>query len=505
MRYNPKPHASIGELQLYSKELPTVTIAYNGNKNTGGTKPTNHTEYVSSSATPKDKNTLVKTGPFEGWKKENAGTTLKAGANNSTATIKAYAGKGNELEKKYNVDLSGSTNGVLVNGKSYWKSSFLTPITTKSNGMRDVHNKPTECRIFIVNKQSAGTHNDKTYQKRSAEELQNTTCHELGHILGWDGHSTSTSDLMTGSGTSNNSIMKLTSRDYTQVYQFIKAYGAKSNFAISGDTTKFLDEAIPMNEIPQAQPTQNIKTINTTTKIDGIKSALSFTDNIIIGTPIEMVKGDVDVLSPSDEECMMLLTDYTFKVADFVKGEQGEQTINVRSQVGNAFEIGKEYIFAANHINNSYWDSYNIIGHNHFVDIDIITSAEKDDLLSYIRNEKIVKHRSVTKINNKAIASSEYMGNVDVAFIATVKSFETDEMMYDNVDANVELIEMLKGAIKPEILNERLLLKGDIKEGETYLLLFTANKDGNLSLSSKEGSVLNVNDPSLAAYIQVLK
>ena len=47
---------------------------------------------------------------------------------------------------------------------------------------------------------------------------------------------------------------------------------------------------------------------------------------------------------PIDEEdCGYLLTEYKFKVNNYLYGNEGDNIITVRSQVGNIFELGKEY------------------------------------------------------------------------------------------------------------------------------------------------------------------
>jgi len=76
--------------------------------------------------------------------------------------------------------------------------------------------------------------------------------------------------------------------------------------------------------------------------------------------------------------------------------------------------------------------------------------------------------------------------------------------MNDLIITHVEVHETLKGTVQPEILREGLILKGDIEIGESYLLLLS-NENGVLTLSSREGSIINIKDSIYDDYIKILR
>ena len=60
---------------------------------------------------------------------------------------------------------------------------------------------------------------------RTTDQYKKTCTHELGHALGWAGHSSNTSDIMYSAG---SSVTSLTSRDKNHLSQDYD-YGGNSN------------------------------------------------------------------------------------------------------------------------------------------------------------------------------------------------------------------------------------------------------------------------------------
>lgn len=437
-----------------------------------------------------------------------------------TAKIMVCAGTAGELWGKYNKIFCGDTATSVYNGLATLPSGTYVATKTIGGRERSIYKNPSSHRIYLINKQNNGTFtftkedNGVTkeysvpYYARNSADHRNTICHELGHTLGFRSHSfVSSSDLMWPTGTQNGAKKDPTTRDKTQISQFRNAYANNALSLMSADSIAG-DEGMTMAASSQEPAQQGGELWTKQQKMNTIRSLGSSFAYVIVGTPTELVNGALEATPQDGAEDVSMTTDYTFAVKSFVSGDADGETITVRSQIGNVFEIGKEYIFAAIRNKNSYWNSYNIIGHNCFIDNTTMMPDEKEELLSSFDSNEIISPLSISIEEHVddfiEEMSPELLNRVDVAIVAKIKNVVTDSMMYDNVDAEIELIDTLKGTVRPEILDEKILLKGDIQIGETYLLLFVANENDNLFLASPKGSVISIHDPLYESYINAL-
>jgi hypothetical protein len=76
-------------------------------------------------------------------------------------------------------------------------------------------------------------------------------------------------------------------------------------------------------------------------------------------------------------------------------------------------------------------------------------------------------------------------------------------MIHDIKTATVEIQEILKGELNPDRMKEGILLKGDLEVGGTYLLLLNVSQYGTLRLSSREGSLISIDDPIYKEYLSL--
>lgn len=136
---------------------------------------------------------------------------------------------------------------------------------------------------------------------------------------------------------------------------------------------------------------------------------------------------------------------------------------------------------------------------NSDVSNDILTSITSD-ISNVTVPYKIEKSNNVVEV---ASATHDFIdNNVDVALIATISSAEEDIVnhVYDISTSNVQ---MLKGNVTDNSLNN-IRIKGNVNVGETYLILFTSDEDGNLMMASRNGSVININDIAASNFESIL-
>ena len=238
-------------------------------------------------------------------------------------------------------------------------------------------------------------------------------------------------------------------------------------------------------------------------KSELIVNSTEFGNDVIIGTPIEITQGSDDVLSLNEEDCMYLMTEYKFKVRNYLYGSGDEEIITVRSQVGDIFEIGHEYTFSADRINNTLYDTYTVNSQRWVID----NSEVSDNLLSSLNDDIASRPITYNTFENEVVehasCSSDFIDtNVDVAVVATISSAEFDENNHV-YDISVSNVNYLKGSSSDEALNN-VRIKGDITIGETYLMMFEKDEDGTLMMSSREGSIINANSTVAEQFESIL-
>jgi len=242
---------------------------------------------------------------------------------------------------------------------------------------------------------------------------------------------------------------------------------------------------------------------NTEYRINRIGNSVHFAHNIIVGTPIEKIQGEVGVLPFSEEGCMVMFTDYYFKVINWAFGERGEDIIRVRSQVGNVFEIGNAYTFAARRINSIFFDQYNVNSHSWFVRNEDVPEADLIILLGNVGRMRAIPFIQPLIINY-ATPCEYFVSNVDVAVIATIEFLIRDELKYINFDAMLDVNEVVHGYTDKRVFDEFTRLRGDAVVGNSYLILFTQDEYGHLTLAARSGAVVPYGNAEFYEFMKLL-
>ena len=409
--------------------------------------------------------------------------------------ISVVAGKPSTITKNENVSLKGS-NGSVLNGLTRIFSSSSGSYSITVNGVSKEVRNVTRATVYFANKQSGGTYVDTTnnnesisYTARSDIGHQNTLNHEIGHALGYYGHSTYSGDLM-ASSTSNTSQVSVSIRDRTHIGQFVPA-----------SLLTYSDEEIPEDDI-QIIPESLL--LSTESKAELIKNSTGFANNVIVGTPIEVVQGSDEVLPLSEEDCVYLMTEYKFRVSNYLYGNGEDEIITVRSQVGNIFELGHEYTFSADRINNTLYDTYTVNSRRWVID----NSETSDDMLISLNEDIASIPMPYNVFNNEVVEYASFSDdfvnqNVDVAVVATISAAEYDEenQVYD---ISVSDVNFIKGTASEEALNN-VRIRGDINVGETYLMMFDKDEDETLMISSRNGSIIKADSAAAAQFEDILE
>jgi hypothetical protein len=198
-----------------------------------------------------------------------------------------------------------------------------------------------------------------------------------------------------------------------------------------------------------------------------------------------------------------MITDYYFRVSNWAFGIPGEQIITVSSQVGNVFEIGREYTFSAIRLNSVFYDLYMVVSNAWIIDNSEVSEVELQELLNSVGR---MRANSVmqTDIIEEAVATSEFVNNIDVAAVATVSHIHRRPDDFDNLSAMLDLVEVVHGEVSVGAFDEFIRLRGNVTVGGTYLILFRTDEYGHLRLLARNGAIIPYHETQFANFMNVL-
>lgn len=129
------------------------------------------------------------------------GITISSSSYDTSAPIKFYGGTQNEVSAYADFTISSSINGITkLNYNPYIEGIWKYGNTSKTG---------------LLISSAVGYIIDKDH---TTDEYENTCIHELGHALGWLGHSSNSSDIMYSYGSSVTTLTTRDSEHLSQVY-----------------------------------------------------------------------------------------------------------------------------------------------------------------------------------------------------------------------------------------------------------------------------------------------
>lgn len=117
----------------------------------------------------------------------------------ANATMKVYGGTQQELMNQ------GFTVSPTANGVTYYTSRIADSTTVYGNRTKTIY-RMYETNTVVVDRGN------------SAAELRKTCTHEMGHALGWFGHSMDSNDIMWRSGSQQQNLQNADMNHLKQVY-----------------------------------------------------------------------------------------------------------------------------------------------------------------------------------------------------------------------------------------------------------------------------------------------
>ena len=236
-------------------------------------------------------------------------------------------------------------------------------------------------------------------------------------------------------------------------------------------------------------------------RIDFFINATRFVCNIIVGTPIKKIQGATEAMSCSS---VVVVTDYYFKVLNWAFGVPGEEIITVRSQVGNVFEIGGEYTFAAGRTNSVFFDLYSVVSNTWIIKNEEILETDLRYLLDIVGRMPVT--RIPPEVIEEAVPTMDFVKkNVDVAVIATITNIRERIDDFGIFDARLDLVEVVHGEVRSDAFNQSTMLRGDVTVGSTYLILFSANERGHLRLLARHGAIIPYGSPEFYSFMELFE
>lgn len=136
---------------------------------------------------------------------DSAGIDTAKTSNDSYAEVEAWGGTYSEI-KAIKPSFSSANTGLCVYASRYSYATY------SYSGMPGVN---------ISGYMYYSSSNAEVYVKedsRTMDEYKKTAAHELGHALGWYGHSSNSSDVMYSGGSSNKDLTNRDKNHLVQIY-----------------------------------------------------------------------------------------------------------------------------------------------------------------------------------------------------------------------------------------------------------------------------------------------
>ncbi len=374
-------------------------------------------------------------------------------------------GSDTDLQKRYGV-LNNNPNaaGLTLLGGYTYKTAKL------SDGRQATLNEiKSPIRVFIMTNRIGN----------SDTILQNNVTHEIGHALGYGGHSY-TNGIM-GTNQLNGFPDQKEKKHLGQAYN--------KNFTVSSRSV--MDFSKQNNQEIYVETSNDNSIID---NVDTIDSIIDNVDTIAKIIPIEIISGKDSTADVTTDD-VISLTRYKVKVIQYIAGNRNEEEMILSSQVGDILELNKEYTVFTKDIKSPYFNMMVLFSKAGFVESSSTNASTLNNYISQVQIKNMMSARSQPEIT--FIDENQTNINIDefADVIVTVKIQEIlpkDEFDLDNCTAVATPVEFIKGHVSDNIL-QNLRLKDNIEVGKTYKIYLKNTGDGEFNLASTNGSIIPMN------------
>ena len=224
-------------------------------------------------------------------------------------------------------------------------------------------------------------------------------------------------------------------------------------------------------------------------------------DGVVIGTPIEFVRGELVVRDffYGDERMAPYHTEYYFQVIDWLWGEGSEEIIRVRTNSGNIFEIGGEYTLSFFYVNQvlERQPIYSINWQIQTLDNSEVSESRLQEFHEDIRNLPPSEIERSSAIEN-AIPTLDFLYSVNVVLIGTVYEVWPHTSRIDAYSVRVNLQDVIYGEISDYRLKEPLRMINKVTVGNSYLMILGRFE----SPAARHGSIIPVGSPEFYEWME---
>ena len=129
----------------------------------------------------------------------SAGMSITNNGSGTSGNIRVFGGTRAQIKAYDNQSIANNQVGLTVGSSTLYAYLDYNGIT------KNLKKLSSPQKVYIVD------------ADRTTDQYKHTATHELGHALGWKGHSPNSSDIMYAY---SNGVLSLTSRDKKHILQF---------------------------------------------------------------------------------------------------------------------------------------------------------------------------------------------------------------------------------------------------------------------------------------------
>ncbi|MCL2071526.1 MAG: hypothetical protein FWH07_04735 [Oscillospiraceae bacterium] len=239
--------------------------------------------------------------------------------------------------------------------------------------------------------------------------------------------------------------------------------------------------------------------------LNSMKDKDGWWSNIVLGTAVETFGEAHGIIG----EGMSVV--YSFKVIENLTGAGLSEYITVSSQIGDIFELGKEYCISPTHNYNELWDTHIISDFQQVISSDMLSDSDIESIKKSIAEMGLIDY--IGKVAENASLSEDFITKVDLAMVITITDKRKEELADNIFDVHYKLDEVLFLNSKyeeflPDWLSTGELfgtrINSDVEVGGTYLIMESAKDSGTGGYftmpAARNGAVVSVRSPDYERY-----